>query len=94
MINNGGGDKTWPIAGYTYQIIYLDWKSDTTLGCAKAQKYLNWVAWFLTDAGAAKRATDLGYAVLPATVRAKVAATLAKVTCDGKPVDSSISMVK
>lgn len=90
MISNGGSEKTWPIAGYTYQIIYMDWKSDATLGCAKAEKYLNWVNWFLTDPAAAKRATDLGYAVLPDTVRAKVFSTLAKVTCDGKPVNSNI----
>ena len=91
MISNGGGDQTWPIAGYTYQIIYLDWKSDATVGCAKAEKYLNWVNWFLTDPAAGKRATDLGYAVLPDTVRAKVFGTLAKVTCDGQPVNSDIT---
>jgi phosphate transport system substrate-binding protein len=92
MISNGGGEKTWPIAGYTYQVIYMDWKSDATVGCVKAEKYLNWVHWFLTDPAAAKRATDLGYAVLPDTVRAKVFDTLAKVTCDGKPVQSDITM--
>jgi len=93
-IANGKGAKSWPISTYTYQILYTDWKSDPQLGCAKAEKYLNWVAWFLTDAGAAKRATDLGYAVLPDTVRSKVVATLAKVTCDGQPVNSNISTMK
>ena len=91
MISNGGSEKSWPIAGYTYQVIYMDWKSDATVGCAKAQKYLNWVHWFLTDAGAAKRATDLGYASLPPTVADKVAAKLAQVTCDGQPVKSDFT---
>ena len=70
----------------------MDWKSDATLGCVKATKYLNWVHWFLTDASAAKRAADLGYATLPDAVRSKVLTTLAKVTCDGKPVDSDMTM--
>ncbi|MFN8594687.1 MAG: phosphate ABC transporter substrate-binding protein PstS [Anaerolineae bacterium] len=91
MISNGAGEKSWPIAGYTYQVIYMDWKSDATVGCAKAEKYLNWVHWFLTDAGAAKRATDLGYATLPKTVADKVSAKLSQVTCDGKPVQSDFS---
>jgi len=91
-ISNGPGDKTWPISTYTYQVLYMDQKSDPQLGCAKVEKYLNFVHWFLTDPGAAKRATDLGYAVLPDTVRAKVFDTLAKVTCDGQPVNSDITM--
>src|SRR5512143_3009635 len=91
MISNGAGEKTWPIAGYTYQVVYMDWKSDATVGCAKAEKYLNWAHWFLTDAGAAKRATDLGYAALPKTVADKVSAKLAQVTCDGKPVKSDFA---
>jgi len=91
MISNGPSDKSWPIAGYTYQVIYMDWKSDATVGCAKAEKYLNWVNWFMTDPAAGKRATDLGYAVLPDAVRAKVFSTLAKVTCDGQPVKSAIT---
>ncbi len=90
-ISNGGGDKSWPISTYTYLIVYRDMAADKTAGCTKPQKLLDYVYWTLTDAGAAKRATDLGYAVLPDTVRAKVFAALAKVTCDGKPIDSLIS---
>ena len=89
-ISNGPGEKTWPISTYTYQIIYMDQKSDPQLGCAKIEKYLDWVHWFLTDPGAAKRATDLGYAVLPDAVRAKVFDKLSQVTCDGKPVNSTM----
>lgn len=91
-ISNGPGEKSWPISAYTYMITYMDQKSDPQLGCAKTEKFLNFVHWFLTDPGAAKRATDLGYAVLPETVRARVFDTLAKVTCDGKPVNSDITL--
>ena len=72
-------------------ITYMDQKSDPQLGCAKIEKYLDWVHWFLTDPGAAKRATDLGYAVLTDTVRAKVFDKLSQVTCDGKLVNSAIT---
>ena len=33
--------------------------------CVKAQKLAEYVKWTLTDAAAAKRASELGYAVLP-----------------------------
>jgi phosphate transport system substrate-binding protein len=90
-ISNGGGENSWPIAGYTYMIVYRDMAPDKTYGCAKPQKFLDFVYWALTDAGAAKRAADLGYATLPESVRAKVFATLAQVTCEGKPMDSIIA---
>ena len=86
MIDNGGGEKSWPIAGYTYQIIYMDPKSDKDPGCIKVQKYLEWVHWSLSDPAAAKRAGELGYATLPQSVSDKVHAKLATVTCDGNPL--------
>ena len=89
-ISNGTGEKSWPISTYTYLITKMDQKSDPQLGCAKTEKFLNFVHWALTDAGAAKRASDLGYATLPAAVRTRVFDTLAKVTCDGQPVKSDI----
>jgi phosphate transport system substrate-binding protein len=92
LISNGPGEKSWPIAGYTYMVVPMDQKSDAQLGCAKTEKFLNFVHWALTDAGAAQRASDLGYATLPETVRAKVFETLAKVTCDGQPVNSDVMM--
>jgi phosphate transport system substrate-binding protein len=94
MISNGKGEKSWPIAGYTYMIVYTDMQPDKTVGCVKPEKFLNFVYWALTDAAAAKRANELGYATLPESVRAKVFATLAKVTCDGKPLQSMIPMAK
>ena len=78
-ISNGGSAKSWPIAGYTYMIVYMDMAPDATYGCLKPQKFLDFVYWALTDAGAAQRAADLGYATLPDSVRAKVFDTLAKV---------------
>jgi phosphate transport system substrate-binding protein len=90
-ITNGKGAGSWPISTYTYMIINMQQKADPTWGCTKIAKYLNWVNWFLSDAGAAARATKLGYATLPDTVKAKVVAKLATVQCDGKPVQSDMS---
>src|SRR6185295_14759790 len=94
MINNGKGDASWPIAGYTYLVIYMDQQPDSSYGCIKPAKLLNFVHWALTDAGAASRAAALGYATLPETVRAKVFAKLKQVTCAGQPLESEITMLQ
>ncbi len=90
-ITNGKGATSWPISTYTYMIIGMQQKADATFGCTKISKFLDFVHWALTDAGAAKRATALGYATLPDTVKTKVFTKLATVQCDGKPVQSTMS---
>lgn len=81
-IVDGEGDNSWPIAGYTYIIVHTESMSD----CVKAEKLLNFLKWALTDEGAAKRAAELGYSVLPESVRELVLAKLGEVTCSGNPV--------
>jgi phosphate transport system substrate-binding protein len=81
-IVDGAGENSWPIAGYTYLILH----TTSMPNCLKADKLLNFFQWALTDAGAAKRASDLGYAVLPTEVKEQVLAKLAEVTCNGSPV--------
>jgi len=76
------GEKSWPIAGYTYLILHTQSMTD----CTKAQKLLEYIRWTLTDAGAAKKAADLGYAVLPQNVQKLVLDKLAEVTCNGNKV--------
>jgi phosphate transport system substrate-binding protein len=83
-IVNGKGADSWPIVGYTYLIIKMKDMKD----CTKATKLVEYINWSLTDASAAKVAADLGYAVLPKDVQAKVLAKLGEVTCSGKPVIS------
>jgi phosphate transport system substrate-binding protein len=85
IIVDGPGAKTWPIAGYTYFVLHQTSMQD----CQKAQKLLEFMHWAVTDAGAAKRASDLGYATLPPDVQTKVLGTLSQVTCQGKPVMQS-----
>ena len=81
-IVDGGGEGTWPIAGYTYLILHTTSMQD----CVKAQKILNFIKWALTDPAAAKGASDLGYAVLPGEVQKQVIAKLGEVTCGGQPI--------
>jgi phosphate transport system substrate-binding protein len=80
-IVDGGGDGSWPIAGYTYLVLHTSSMED----CVKAEKLLSYVQWTLTDSGAASRAASLGYAVLPDAVRSQVLAKLGEVTCNGQP---------
>jgi phosphate transport system substrate-binding protein len=81
-IVDGGGEGSWPISGYTYIILHTTSIED----CTKAEKLLGFLKWALTDPAAAKRAADLGYAVLPDAVRTKVLAKLGEVTCNNQPV--------
>jgi len=76
------GKGSWPIAGYTYLVLH----TTSTTDCVKTQKLLEYVRWSLTDSGAAKLATDLGYSVLPTSVQGMVLDTLGKVTCNGAAV--------
>ena len=81
-IVDGGGEDSWPIAGYTYIILHTKSMED----CTKAAKLMGFLNWALSDPAAAKRAADLGYAVLPDAVRSKVMAKLGEVTCKDQPV--------
>jgi phosphate transport system substrate-binding protein len=76
------GEKSWPMAAYTYLILHTSSMTDAV----KAQKLVEYVKWTLTDPAAAKRASDLGYSVLPDSVRTMVLNKLAEVTVNGQPV--------
>jgi phosphate transport system substrate-binding protein len=82
-IVDGSGANSWPIAGYTYIVLHTTSMTD----CVKAQQLVEFLQWALTDSGAAKRAADLGYSVLPDSVRTLVLAKLGEVTCNGTPVN-------
>ncbi len=78
-IINGPGADTYPIASYTYLLVFQDQKD-----AAKAQALVAFIAWALTDGQAAEE--GLGYAPLPAAVQQKALATLHTVTTGGSPV--------
>lgn len=83
MIVDGSGEGSWPISGYTYVILHTKSMDD----CIKAEKLLGYMRWTLTDPTAAKRASDMGYAVLPDSVRSRVLAKFDEVSCNNQPVN-------
>ncbi len=78
-IINGAGDQTYPIATYTYLLVYQQQKDQ-----AKAQAFIAFVDWALTSGAALE--DPLGYAPLPQVVRDKVIAELHTITYNGAPV--------
>jgi phosphate transport system substrate-binding protein len=79
-IVDGPGEASYPIAGYTYILLYMDQQD-----CVKAQKLLQFFGWAFSPDGD-KDAADLKYIPLPQAVKDQVNAKLAQVTCQGKPV--------
>jgi phosphate transport system substrate-binding protein len=76
LLVNAPGDASYPIAGYTFLLIYQDMPD-----CAKAQKLVSFVKWALTDGD--QYATELFYAPLGATVKQKDLQQLSSLTCEG-----------
>ncbi len=80
LLVNAPGDDSYPIAGYTFLLIYQDMPD-----CAKARKLAEFVQWALTAGD--QYVTELLYAPLGASVEQKVIERLQGLTCEGgKPV--------
>lgn len=73
------GKGSFPIAGYTYVLLYMDQQD-----CVKANKLVAFMKWALNDG--TKDATELKYVPLPDAVKTQVLAKLARITCQGKPL--------
>jgi len=80
VIVDGPSAGSWPIAGYTYILLYMD-QPDR----AKAEKLVAFLKWAYGPAGT-KFATDLQYVPLPEAVKTQVLSKLAQVTVNGKPL--------
>jgi phosphate transport system substrate-binding protein len=78
-IINGAGATTYPIASYTYLLVYED-QTDAT----KGQALVAFIDWALTDGQAAE--APLGYAPLPAAVDQQALTQLHQVTTGGAPI--------
>jgi phosphate transport system substrate-binding protein len=78
-IINGAGADTYPIAAYTYLLVYKDQKD-----AAKGQATLAFLYWALTDGQAQEE--GLGYAPLPAEVQQKALDELHQITSGGSPL--------
>jgi phosphate transport system substrate-binding protein len=78
-IINGKGATTYPIASYTYLLIYKDQKD-----ADKGKALVSLAAWALTDGQAEE--TGLGYAPLPTEIQQKALAELHTITTGGSPI--------
>jgi phosphate transport system substrate-binding protein len=78
-IINGPGAETYPIASYTYLLVYQD-----QTNADKGQTLVSFIHWALTDGQATE--PSLGYAPLPKDVQEKALAQLHLVTTDGAPI--------
>lgn len=79
-IVDGPGANSYPIAGYTYLLLYMDQQD-----CTKAQKIIDFIKWAY-GADGTKDATDLSYVPLPDEVKQQVTAKLSQITCKGAPL--------
>jgi phosphate transport system substrate-binding protein len=78
-IINGAGAQTYPIASYTYLLVYTDQK-DKDMGSA----LVAFIYWALTDGQALEK--DLGFAPLPTPVQEKALASLHTILSGGSPI--------
>lgn len=78
-IINGAGAGTYPIASYTYLLVYAE-QSDA----AKGQTLVAFLYWALTDGQATEG--GLGYAPLPAAIQERAIAELHQITSGGSPI--------
>ncbi len=77
LLTNAPGADSWPIAGYTFLLVYEDMPD-----CLKARKFLEFVRWAMSDEGS-EYAFDLVYAPLGPGVQAQVEEQLDNMTCEG-----------
>jgi phosphate transport system substrate-binding protein len=78
-IINGAGDETYPIAAYTYLLVYED-QADAT----KGQALVAFLYWALTDGQKEEKA--IGYAPLPAEIQQKALEALHRITTGGSAI--------
>jgi len=78
-IVNAPGEKSYPIAGYTYLLVYRDQQNG-----AKGKALVDFLWWGVHDGE--QYATDLLYASLPTEVVTKVEAKIKSITYQGKPL--------
>jgi len=76
---NGAGDDTYPIAAYTYLLVYAD-QADATTG----QALVAFLYWALTDGQQEEQA--IGYAPLPAPIQQKALEQLHDVMTGGAAI--------
>jgi phosphate transport system substrate-binding protein len=81
---NQKGSSSYPITGYTWMLLYGDYKGSNDPGLARTQGLIAWLYYNLTSAQASM--SRLGYAPLPSAVAQAAIADLQKIKYDGTVV--------
>lgn len=80
---NQKGRTSYPISGYTWVLLYDEYKGTNDPGLAKAQANLAFWQWALSPTGGQARMSRLGYGPLPVSVATQATAALHKITYSG-----------
>ncbi len=81
---DSSGQSAYPIASFTYLIVYKDLSSAETI--EEAGAVAGFLKWAVSERGGQSFAAEMGYAPLPAAVRERAAAALATITFNGRPL--------
>jgi phosphate transport system substrate-binding protein len=81
---NSPGPNTYPIATFTYLLLYKDMSTNPRLDQAQAKALVDFISWAITDGQ--KLAANLGYVPLPAVVVKHNQDTLKSLTFKGTPL--------
>jgi phosphate transport system substrate-binding protein len=81
---NQKGSTAYPITGYTWVLLYGDYKGGNDPGLARTQALIAWLYYDLTTAQSSM--SRLGYAPLPASVAAAAISDLQKIKYNGEVV--------
>lgn len=83
MVNAGGKDS-YPIASFSYLLLYKELSTDPNIDEPKAKALVDFIAWAITDGQ--KTGESLNYVPLPDTVVKLDQDTLKSLTYKGKPL--------
>lgn len=84
---NAPGDDSYPIASFSYLLLYKELADNPTMTAAKAQALLNFINWAITDGQ--QFAPELEYAPLPEQVVQLNQDTISQITFNGQPLANS-----
>jgi phosphate ABC transporter phosphate-binding protein len=88
-ILNAAGANTYPIASFTYLLVYKELNTiGPSMTLAKAQELVNFLWWCVHDPGGQHYSADLVYPPLPATVTALDETAIRSITFNGQTLHS------
>lgn len=86
---NAPGKDSYPIASFSYLMLYKDLADNPSMSKEKAQELVNFVTWAVTDGQSYSK--NLGYVPLPDSVVKLNQETLQMMTYNGLPIPPTIS---